>query len=538
MKDSLLYLVQLLLKKNNISFDKDELFFQIQSHPSYPSLHAVTGVLDHFGIENVAAEVFVDANTLHQLPDCFLGQIDASKEKDLVIIEKKKESYWLYYSENKKEKLTTAEFLTTFTGILVAVEGTLVAKTTKHHSRFMRITILALVISFLGFLLVQKDISIPIGVHFLLSIIGGMISIAILKQELGLLTIMGNAFCAEVNDKKDCDAVLTSKGASVIKGYKLSDLSVLYFTSLALFTFFSIEEPTLVYIISGLAIPITLYSLYYQYVVVKKWCLLCVSIVTVLWAQTLIFIVTAEVALHKIAFKDIIIFAGIVLISGIVWSYVKPLLQEVNELRKEKITQLRFKRNFELFNSLLQKSPVINSKIKNSKEIVLGNPNANVVITSITNPFCVHCRPVHQQLDQILYQYQEDVKIVIRFNVNTRNHVDDTVKVASRLVELYHTEGKEVCLQAMNDIYQGEAPDTWLQKWGDCIEKELYISELAQQSLWCVTHNINFTPEILVNGRSYPKEYDRSDLIFFIEDLVEEHTNQVIEKPVHTMQVI
>ena len=27
---------------------RDELEFQLLSHPSYPSLHAVTGVLDHF----------------------------------------------------------------------------------------------------------------------------------------------------------------------------------------------------------------------------------------------------------------------------------------------------------------------------------------------------------------------------------------------------------------------------------------------------------------------------------------------------------
>ena len=28
----------------------------------------------------------------------------------------------------------------------------------------------------------------------------------------------------------------------------------------------------------------------------------------------------------------------------------------------------------------------------------------------------------------------------------------------------------------------------------------------------------NFTPEILINGKSFPKEYDRQDLLFFIEE--------------------
>ena len=50
MKSPLSLIVKKLLSKNAISFDKKELDFQIQSHPSYPSLHAITGVLDHFNI--------------------------------------------------------------------------------------------------------------------------------------------------------------------------------------------------------------------------------------------------------------------------------------------------------------------------------------------------------------------------------------------------------------------------------------------------------------------------------------------------------
>ncbi len=104
MKDSLINLVSRLLKRNQISFDKEELSFQIQSHPSYPSLHAITGVLDHFNIENVAADVPKNTETLLQLPNCFIGQINTEQGKDLVVIERKELDYIIYTTRKQKTK--------------------------------------------------------------------------------------------------------------------------------------------------------------------------------------------------------------------------------------------------------------------------------------------------------------------------------------------------------------------------------------------------------------------------------------------------
>ena len=123
MNNNLTHLVQKLLKKNAIHFDHSELDFQIQSHPSYPSLHAITGVLDHFNIENVAAEVPVDQETLVQLPDYFIAQINTEKGQDLIHVERKQEHYLITNTHNQENKHTENEFLTLFTGILIVVEA-------------------------------------------------------------------------------------------------------------------------------------------------------------------------------------------------------------------------------------------------------------------------------------------------------------------------------------------------------------------------------------------------------------------------------
>ena len=526
MKDSLINLVSKLLKNNKIAFDKEELSFQIQSHPSYPSLHAITGVLDHFNIENVAADVPVNKETLAQLPDCFIAQINTEQGKDLIVVDRKKSDYNIYNTDNKKEKNSETDFLKKFTGIIVAVEQSEESAQIKPKSNISKIVAFGIITILASYLVFSKSNSPYPITYLILSVIGIITSIAILKQELGLKTTIGDAFCSSSDEKKDCDAVLTSKGAEIIKGYKLSDLSILYFSGITLLTLSQITNPVYSYTISLLAIPITLYSLYYQYAIVKKWCLLCLSIVAVLWLQAAIPFIT-NTFINNFVISDFITIGIVASIVWLVWNYVKPLVTDITELKKEKIENVKFKRNYTLFSSLLQKSPQINTEIENSQEIIFGNSKSPLELTIITNPFCGHCKPVHNHIHDILNRYNDNVKVKIRFNVNTENTDNDLFKITNSLLSIYHTKGEQECMKAMDEIYNGEKPDNWLKKWENTFSKLKYIKELEKESAWCKDNAINFTPEILVNGKSFPKEYNRTDLIFFIEEL-EENTKPLV----------
>lgn len=521
MKYTLSNLVALLLRKNRISFDKEELYFQIESHPSYPSLHAITGVLDHFNIENVAAKVPATQETLEQLPACYLAQIDKNNSQQLVIIEKNKGNYIINNEEGKKTILSKEEFLKIFTGIIVAVEKTedisSSIKPSKSKYVFSVLSVL-LGLTVLVYLFFTKPEYSTI-IHLMLSITGIIISIAILKQEFGLETTIGNAFCSDINEKKDCDAVLTSKGAEIIYGYKLSDFSIIYFSILSLFTFFHINSPSLSNFISLLAAPITIYSIYYQYVTIKKWCVLCISIVGILWIQALIALLTNNYNISSNYHTNINLII-LTLSFLLAWHIIKPVIINSISLKKDKIAANKFKRNFSLFEAILDKSQLLTTSISQNKEIVFGNINAPIEIVIITNPFCGHCKPVHKLIKEILTKHSEMARIITRFNINPSDLESDIVHVTGRLLEIYHESSSENCLLAMNDIYSENNPiSSWFEKWGR--SNHIYIEELEKENKWCKENAINFTPEILINGKAYPKEYDRSDLIFFIEDLQE-----------------
>lgn len=246
MKNQLSVIVSKLLTNAKIPFDKNELSFQIQSHPSYPSLHSITGVLDHFNIENIAANIPINIETLKQLPSNFIAQLNDDNGQSLVNVNVSKEDYTVISNGNKKEKLNAKQFLEKFTGIIVAVEKPERTESNISSKRQIR-----------NFLIVQSPLLF------------------------------------------------------------LSDFVV-----------------------------------------------------------------------YNLGLTEIVLFITIAFAVILSWIYLKPMLFEVNKHRKEKINFLKFQRNFDVFNTMLNKANTFNTKIDTIEEITLGNLNAKLEIVVITNPFC------------------------------------------------------------------------------------------------------------------------------------------------------
>ena len=528
MKNSLGYIVLQLLSHNNISIDKKELEFQIESHSSYPSLHAITGVLDHFNIDNIALDVPKSEEILSQLPKTFLSQIEAVNGKEFVVAKNNGLNYQLINSSKNKETVSINEFLKRFTGIIVGVEKTeFTEESRKSNSFYDRTLIVSSILVSLGmFFLLKPSFS---SILFLItSLIGLIISITIKKQEQGQNTVLGSTFCSGETEKKDCNAVLTSKGATLFKKFKLSDISIIYFLVLSFTTLTLIalnKNLAIPFLISLLAIPVTFYSIYYQAIAIKKWCLLCLSIVCILWMQSIFSLLNlnaSSLVINSDLLISILVTVTIFFIVAIVYNYLSSQLEELYTLKGIKVDFYKFKRNFTLFNSLLEKSKPISTKINHDfSGIILGNPEAQLQITVITNPFCGYCKPVHTLVEDIYKKYSKDVMLQIRFNSNPNDIDSKSTRVVTRLLELYQINGLEFCMHAMHSIYNNQDEKLWLEQFGECSDLDYYCSILDEQYTWCVDNNINFTPEILINGKSYPNQYDRSDLILFIEDLHE-----------------
>lgn len=539
MQYQLFNILDKLLVTNKIKLNKEELKLQLLSHPSYPSLHALTGVLKHFGVPNLALQVPTDKDTLDQLPPTFIANIKGDQGMHLALIEKKDTSINAYTDHKQVKTIANDTFFDIWDGIIVAVEKDETIREGKgtSASKIWQWAFISIALG-IGIALLNKAFIFE-GIHYFLSTIGLILGVLIVGHSLGLESSSTASIC-NLSEKTSCDAVLNSKGAKIGGLLTLSDASIIAFAGYTLSYCFSLLGGVpingIIVALSFLAIPFVLYSIYYQGSVLKKWCPLCLGIASVLILQAVTVIVTGNsTAFLSIGIEEIGIYVlSLVIIMGL-WFMIKPLLHKKVALDKLKIESNKFKRNFSIFNTLLGENDRITNDIVLPKEIVLGNRDALLEVVLVTSPLCFYCKQAHTDIENVLKQVSNDIKVIIRFNVNIEDTEGEGFLVTSHLIHTYNIEGELACIKMMHDVYKSDVDlKQWLKK-QPTLEAD-YSDVLGAQKEWCTQNNINFTPALYIQGNQFPREYDRNDLPLFIEDLVElqQQENQVANSPMMT----
>jgi len=533
MQDQVFNILDKILITNKIRLNKEELKLQLLSHPSYPSLHALTGVLKHFGVPNLALQVPTDQETLDQLPLTFIANVKGDKGMYLGLVEKKIGSVHVYTDHKQVENMPNVTFFEAWDGIIVAVEKdeTVKEESATNTSKILQWVLICVGLG-VGIALLNKALLFE-GMHYFLSTVGLILGVLIVGHSLGIESSSTASIC-NLSEKTSCDAVLNSKGAKLGGILTLSDASIIAFGSYVLLYCFAllsgIDIRSVITSLSLLAVPFVLYSIYYQGVVLKKWCPLCLGIAGVILLQSAVVFITGNTtSFLAISVEEISLYALSTVLIVSVWFLIKPLLQKKVSLDVLKIESNKFKRNFSIFNTLLKENDHVENDIQLPKEIVLGNRDAPLEVVLVTSPLCYYCKDAHTDIENILKQSSNDIKVIVRFNVRVEDKEDQGFLVTSHLLHAFNTQGELGCIKMMHEVYKHNVDlKQWLKQQNDFDAD--YTDVLSAQKDWCTRNNINFTPALYIQGNQYPREYDRNDVSLFIEDLIElENQTQAIE---------
>jgi len=118
-ENTIFNILNLYLKDHHIKIPIEELELQLLSHPSYPSLHSITGVLDHFNIDNMALEVPQNRETFDMLPEQFISFVTMENGSEFVVTKKINNGVQIYFGNRKKEILSFEEFINVWNGVVV-----------------------------------------------------------------------------------------------------------------------------------------------------------------------------------------------------------------------------------------------------------------------------------------------------------------------------------------------------------------------------------------------------------------------------------
>lgn len=496
------------LKINNYLDQENDFEDYFLSHPNYPSLYVITDTLTLVGIENIAAKV--PKEEFFELPHSFL----AIYKQELVLVEKTEKEVYVTEENKKRDKISFDTFFNNWDGIVIAIEENENQQVYKTSNKYLKYLALFATLLTFYFLNNNQNFNLILISGFLLSFTGLLIGILIVNEKYGSNVDPLISKVCSFSENTSCTSVIKTSGTLITKWIDFTDLPIVFFASALITQLLNKDSVFVVSAISIFSLPLIGYSIWLQKSKIKKWCVLCLAISSILLILSLIPLVTTTVFSIK-AMADFFVIGSIALT---VWLFIKSYLSINSILTKENSNLKKFKRTPAVLNSLLK--PVSNyESIHSFNRILIGETYAPINITLLLSPSCGHCHTAYKEATELYKNFQDKINITILFNVNPNNQQNNYLDVIFTMLYINRNSPHKI-LEALNDWHITRMTlESWLAKWNnssDDFENEKY--DLYEQYNWCQMNNFNFTPVRLLNDNIYPTEYTVDDIKYFISE--------------------
>ncbi len=504
--------------------DHNHLILELEKHPDYPSLLALSDVLSGFGFDNAAYKV--NMSDLSNLSFPIIAYTTEKNSNFLVIKSVNKNNIIVTNERWKNKEVKLDKFQEIFTGIVLCISKTpsQIRREKTSERGYYYLTLSIIVALFLIFLFVTL-INAPFFWFltwqiFLLTCIkltGTIISLLLINQSINSNSSITNKICI-IGAKADCNAVLSSKAAKIFDGLAWSDIGFFYFGGTLAVMIFTGASPGIMQvlgIINFICMPYLFYSLYLQAYVIKRWCTLCCITQVLIWLECLPFFSYTHHSFKGVNFTGVAQIITYMLLPIVCWLLLKPILIKLNKSKELNRQLLKIKYNRQLFNNLLTtqlKHPLPDEEFS----IVLGSNNPKHVIIIVSNPYCQPCSNAHLVLADWL-KSREDLQLRILHVTNDKKS-ENPLKVARTMVALNEVLNRDEMQQALHAWHVQKKKNyiNWSNVYADKIN-EIYFYKQDKQKIWCDMAKVEHTPSFFINGYALPKIYQIDDIKYLLD---------------------
>jgi len=186
---------------------------------------------------------------------------------------------------------------------------------------------------------------------------------------------------------------------------------------------------------------------------------------------------------------------------------MEQIKQEINSIKADEM----------VFKTLLTQQPSYEVS-KTDSQIFFGNPDADLQITILTNPFCNPCAKMHKRVENFLKETKENVCIQYIFS----SFQPDLDFANKYLIAACLGKDKATFRKIISD---------WFEK-GKLLKEEFFKdlhldmnnpdieTEFQKHEAWKAKTQLRATPTTLVNGYKLPENYKIEDLRYFTKLLI------------------
>lgn len=506
------------LKALHVKYTSDYAEKLYEEHPHKYNLYGLSKMLEEYGIAN--AGVRINDKNIHSLETPFIAHIG----NDFVVVNRVTDKQVNYHWKDKDIDVTEEQFKRLWSGVVLIAETdeNSIEPDYQQHRRkyllnlFQNLLLAGIPLIALLWIYSKQGFQIANAVLFLLYVIGALTSLLLVQKQIYAHGQYADKICS-LFKQKDCNNVLESDAAKVFGWISWSEIGLGYFLSNLLLMATSPALMPYLTFINILALPYTIWSVWYQYKVVKQWCMLCLVVQGILWLAIIVLYIGELIQLPDFNMPDIYKVGMIYIFPTLLINKISfgLAIQRKTTHIKQELNSL--KTTEEVFNALLKKQP-FHSVDATDSSILFGNQEATLRISILTNPHCEPCAKMHTRVEKLLQKAGD--KLCIQYIFSAFN--DDLLKSNRFLIAAYQNESREKAEEIYHRWYDKEKyhADSYMESLGYDITTETVTEELKRHNKWKETNKLSATPTILVNGYVLPEHYQIEDMVEFTNSTI------------------
>lgn len=523
------------LRLINVNVTSSTVDDSLQNHPDWPSLLCISDTLSKWNIANGAG--FMNASELDRLPTPFLARIHKDEAPLVIVTDVSEQQVKLYDGNFIKPRTTSRQnFIDNWSGVYLFAEPNADSgepQFAQHHrqellKRFISFGALALILG-MFFMLTQRLVptaatsSVWLSTYGQLLVLsaGTAVAVALLWYDIDKNNPLLKRVCTNIA-KSDCNAILSSQQAKLLPWLSWSEIGLIYFAGGLLSYVLSGKEglgmiPVVAWL-NILALPYTLFSVYYQWRVARQWCALCLVVQALLVLGALNAVAGGLLTWQKhLSLSSVVLLIICYALPAFVWYALKPIFLSLHKAKDTKRQHLRLKFNSELFGTLLQNQKRI-APVEHLG-ITLGNPNATHTLVKVCSTYCGPCSKAHPEIEKLLAA-NTNLKVKIIF-LAPNPEVNKNLLPTCHLLAIARQADTHRLHQALDDWYLPDEKDYDLFASRYPVPPVLLEQHehIVAMNTWCEQEGIRSTPTIFLDGYQLPGSHNIEDLHYLLLDM-------------------
>jgi uncharacterized membrane protein len=533
-------IVKGILSYFNVRVTSSTLREYMHYHPDFPSMLSISDALKYFGIETFVTKL--EKTKLLEVDAPFVAHTNDIKNPLKFVIKKDAEEIEWFEQGGKTHKQLTLHFMKEWTGVAMFLdlkEGHEEDEYPKRRrieilkSYRLPVALLVVVITISSIGISKINVFTDSSFLFLFKTmlitksLGVVFTVLLLWHEVDNSNYFLQALCS-LNTKKatNCSAVLNSKGAKVFNKISWSEIGFYYFAGgliyLMINPFGNSQSFYMLCTLNVIASFFIFFSLYYQWRIIKQWCVLCLGVQFLLLIELFAtFLLTpGNIFLRSLMYNYLNIYLLLSFTWPIIlWQSLRFLVLKARQYDYLKKKIIRIKMNRKVFFALSENSNNYDFMRIEKLGIDYGNPNATNNLLMVCSPFCSACGSAQKQLE-LLLKKMKDIKVKLVFVMH-----DDESSLMSipvkHLISISRKGKSTLTVKALRDWYSNK----WNNYTGFSehypVSESLdnYNLEVKFMNEWAKNNGISYTPTYFLNGCRLPVEYDIQDLHYLLYNL-------------------